>query len=89
MVSLQFVSAHQTSTGPPTPVITWADLTTFGRLGSKDLNYAVGVISQVLSKHPQKAVAFVLAPHLTSEKVPHGQRGEIRHLAHMMVMEGL
>jgi hypothetical protein len=70
-------------------VITWVDLTKFGRLGTKDLNYAVGVISQVLSKHPQKAVALVLAPHLTSEKVPNGQRGEIRHLGHMIVMEGL
>ena len=88
-MSLQFVSAHQTSTGPPTAVITWVDLTKFGRLGTKDLNYAVGVISQVLSKHPQKAVALVLAPHLTSEKVRNGQRGEIRYLGHMIVMEGL
>ena len=70
-------------------MITWVDLTKLGRLGTKDLNYAVGVIHQVLSKHPQKGVAFLLAPHLTSEKVPNGQRGEIRHLGHMNVMEGL
>jgi hypothetical protein len=61
-------------------VVAWADLTKMGRLGNKDLNYAVTVVHQALSKQPSKSIALILAPHLVSEKVSNGQRGEIRYL---------
>ena len=56
----------------------WADLTKFGRLSTADLNYVVSVIHKALSKMPSKSVGVILAPHLVSEKVSGGQRGEIR-----------
>lgn len=56
----------------------WADLTKFGRISTADLNYVVSATHKALSKMPSKSVAVILAPHLVSEKVSGGQRGEIR-----------
>lgn len=62
--------------------VVWADLTKFGRMDNKQLNWATGIIEKALSKTPAKSIAIVIAPHLTSEKVSNGSRGEIRSLGH-------
>ena len=77
---LQFIAARKPSSGPPQGMIAWADLTKFGRMDHKQLNFAVSVLDKVLSKNPTTSVGIVLAPHLISEKVNGGLRGEIRLL---------
>ena len=77
----QFLAGKKETSGPPMGILVMADLTKFGRMGTKDLNYVVGVMSHVLSKQPTRAVGLVLCPYLVSEKVSGGQRGEIRSLA--------
>lgn len=49
-------------------------------MDNKQLNYATAVLDKVLSKYPTTSVGIVLAPHLISEKVNGGLRGEIRSL---------
>lgn len=66
--------------GPPTPLVVWADLTKFGRMGNKDLNFVAAVIKKAISKQPSKSVALVVCPHLISERVGGDQRGEVRRL---------
>ena len=66
--------------GPPTPLVVWADLTKFGRMASKDLNFVAAVIKKAISKQPTKSVALVVSPHLISERVGGDQRGEVRSL---------
>lgn len=77
----QFLAGKKETSGPPVGVVVIADLTKFGRMGNKDLNFVVGGLSHVLSKLPTRAIGLVLAPFLVSEKVGGGQRGEIRPLA--------
>lgn len=79
---LQFIAARKNPVGPPTVFVVWADLTKFGRMDNKQLNWATGIIEKALSKTPAKSIAIVIAPHLTSEKVSNGSRGEIRSLGH-------
>ena len=77
----QFVAARKpTGAAGTTGFIVWADMTKFGRMDNKQLNFATAIIHKVLSLNPTTAIAIVLAPHLTSEKVSGGHRGEIRHL---------
>eukprot|EP00435_Cladocopium_sp_Y103_P038374 s1039_g10.t1 len=76
----QFIAARKPSSGPPQGVVVWADLTKFGRMDNKQLNFAVAVLDKVLSKNPTTGVGIVLAPHLVSEKVTGGLRGEIRRI---------
>ena len=78
--TLQFLSAHKKTSGPPAGIVFWADLTKFGRLATCDLNFVVTSLATCLAKSPANAIGFVLAPHLVSEKVAGGHRGEIRTL---------
>lgn len=74
---VQFIadlSAHTSWAGN----IIWLDFTKYGKLTGSDLNDTCELLSLFLSKKPQKTVAVVLAPFLTSERVPNGVRGEIR-----------
>ena len=59
----------------------WADCTKLGRMANSDLNYIADIMDNVLSKKPQNSCGIVFCPFLISEKVPNGQRGEIRQLA--------
>ncbi|CAL1143924.1 unnamed protein product [Cladocopium goreaui] len=76
-VTEQFIASRKSSAGA---LLVWADLTKFGRLGTSDLNYVVSIAHKALSKMPAKSIAFFIAPHLVSEKVSGGQRGEIRRI---------
>ena len=78
--TLQFTTSRKTSSGPPTGMIAWADMTKFGRMDTKQLNFATSVVGAVLGKHPTTSIGIILAPHLVSEKVSGGHRGEIRFL---------
>ena len=75
VLTLQFISARKAGAGA---LVVWADLTKFGRLSTSDLKYVVTATHKALSKMPSKSAAVILAPHLVSEKVSGGQRGEIR-----------
>lgn len=75
VLTLQFVAARKATAGA---LVVWADLTKFGRLGVNDLNFVVTIVHKALSKVPTKGVAILIAPHLVSEKVSGGQRGEVR-----------
>ena len=77
----QFIAARKPTSGPAQGLLVWADLTKFGRMDNKQLNFATAVLDKVLSKNPTTAVGIILAPHLVSEKVTGGLRGEIRFLA--------
>ena len=61
-------------------MIAWADMTKFGRMDTKQLNFATSVVGAVLGKHPTTSIGIILAPHLVSEKVSGGHRGEMRFL---------
>ncbi|CAK9086813.1 Uncharacterized protein SCF082_LOCUS41059 [Durusdinium trenchii] len=77
----QFVAARKpTGAAGTTGFIVWADMTKFGRMDNKQRNFATAIIHKVLSRNPTTAIAIVLAPHLTSEKVSGGHRGEIRRI---------
>lgn len=73
--ALQFVDEASRSS---TALLVWCDLTKLGRVSNNDLNNAIDLISNALTKNPTKSVAFVLAPHLVSERVTNGLRGERR-----------
>ena len=45
------------------------------------------VVSQALSKNPRRSVALILAPHLVSERVSNGHRGEMRQLDVTPILE--
>ncbi|CAL1132158.1 unnamed protein product [Cladocopium goreaui] len=77
VLTLQFVAARKATAGA---LVVWADLTKFGRLGVSDLNFVVSIIHKALSKVPTKGVAILIAPHLVSEKVSGGQRGDVRRI---------
>ena len=49
-------------------------------MDTKQLNFATSVVGAVLGKHPTTSIGIILAPHLVSEKVSGGHRGEIRFL---------
>ena len=75
-----FIAAQKPASGPAQGLVAWADLTKFGRMDHKQLNFATAMLDRILSKNPTTAIGIVLAPHLISEKVSGGQRGEIRFL---------
>lgn len=49
-----------------------------GRLTATDVHDFGETLSTALNKRPESSCAIVVAPHLTSEKVLHGHRGELR-----------
>ncbi|CAK9051467.1 Uncharacterized protein SCF082_LOCUS28243 [Durusdinium trenchii] len=65
---------------PGSPTILWCDLMKCGRLTATDVHDFGETLSTALNKRPESSCAIVVAPHLTSEKVLHGHRGELRRL---------
>ena len=61
-------------------MVYWLDYTKFGRVSNNDLNETLELVKTGLSRHPERSVAFVICPHLISEKVQvqNSLRGEIR-----------
>ena len=59
-------------------IIAWLDYTKFGKLSNTDINETLDLVATTLSKHPERSCAFKVCPHLISEKVQNGIRGEIR-----------
>jgi hypothetical protein len=61
-------------------LLVWLDFTKFGRLSNTDLNETLELLQLALSRIPDRAAAFVICPHLISEKVTvqGNLRGELR-----------
>ena len=61
-------------------IVFWLDYTKFGRVSNNDLNETLDLVKTGLSRQPEKSVAFIVCPHLISEKVQvqNNLRGEIR-----------
>ncbi|CAL1149068.1 unnamed protein product, partial [Cladocopium goreaui] len=61
-------------------LLVWLDFTKFGRLSNTDLNETLELLQLALSRIPDRAAAFVICPHLISEKVAvqGNLRGELR-----------
>ena len=61
-------------------LLVWLDFTKFGRLSNTDLNETLELLQLALSRVPERAAAFVICPHLISEKVAvqGNLRGELR-----------
>ena len=61
-------------------ICVWADFTKFGKVTNNDLNDVLECVKSTLSRLPEKSMAFVICPHLISEKVQvqNNLRGEIR-----------
>lgn len=77
--SLQFVSALlKLERFKKGALIVWVDFTKFGRVCNNDLNDTLDVLQTTISRLPERACAFIVGPHLISEKVQNGLRGEIR-----------
>lgn len=70
----QYLAAHKNMDS----FLMWVDFTKCGRLNGKDLNHCLDLVTALLTKQPLRSVALILAPHLISEKVANGQRGERR-----------
>ncbi|CAK9002906.1 unnamed protein product [Durusdinium trenchii] len=64
-------------------------MTKLGRLSNHDLNHTVDIIASVLQRKPTHSAAFLVAPHLPSEKVVGGLRGERRRVEDKCDMKGL
>lgn len=54
------------------------DATKLGRVSNSDLSDCVDLLSTILSRKPETSAGIVIAPHLISEKVGNGLRGELR-----------
>lgn len=77
---LQFInelSGHDRWSGS----IVWLDFTKYGKLSGSDLNDCCDLLAMILGRKPQKSVGLIMAPHLISEKVHNGLRGEMRSFA--------
>ncbi|CAK9101499.1 unnamed protein product [Durusdinium trenchii] len=61
--------------------IVWLDFTKYGKLSGSDLNDCCDLLAMILGRKPQKSVGLIMAPHLISEKVHNGLRGEMRMAA--------
>ncbi|CAK9059815.1 unnamed protein product [Durusdinium trenchii] len=57
-------------------LIVWVDFTKFGRVCNNDLNDTLDVLQTTISRLPERACAFIVGPHLISEKVQNGLRIE-------------
>ena len=51
-----------------------------GRMSGQDVDDLGDILRAILRKKGKNAVCFLLAPHLVSEKVKSGKRGEMRPL---------
>ncbi|CAL1133840.1 unnamed protein product [Cladocopium goreaui] len=61
-------------------LILWLDYTKYGRLSNNDLNDTLEIARSMLAKFPTRSCMLVICPHLTSEKVQNGLRGELRRI---------
>ena len=73
--SLQFIDDNSREDAG---FLVWCDMTKLGRLSNHDLTHTVDIIASVLQRKPTHSAAFLVAPHLPSEKVVGGLRGERR-----------
>ena len=60
------------------PTIIWLDFMKLGRLTVTDVNDYGELLGLALSKFPEGSCAIVIAPHLSSERIANGHRGELR-----------
>ena len=64
----------------PLPVaqVVWVDFTKFGTLQGGELNDTIDAVRKVISKAPAHSVALIICPVLSSGRLLHGLRSEIR-----------
>lgn len=59
-------------------MICWVDFTKSGKISPNELNDTLDLVQSILGRLPTRSCAFVIAPHLISDRVQNGLRGEIR-----------
>lgn len=58
-------------------MIVWCDYMKFGVLSKDEMNNTISLLSKVLSRMPEDAVGFIVAPSCTSDRRG-GMRDELR-----------
>lgn len=70
-------------------VVVWQDMTKLGKISGKDLSYCADNLGNILRYHPNKSIAFVVAPILISEKTSNNSRDEMRRIEDKYLAKGL
>ncbi|CAK9111902.1 Uncharacterized protein SCF082_LOCUS51902 [Durusdinium trenchii] len=64
-------------------------MTKLGKISGKDLSYCADNLGNILRYHPNKSIAFVVAPILISEKTSNNSRDEMRRIEDKYLAKGL